>query len=344
MKNITNKKIFRNLIVILAAASLVLLISSLCPASFLPVFECDFEGGPVPEISGAGQIVSTQGFGQFGLGNWFLQNLTGGPMQTPGNQGDPTVLSLTDLPFHTHIEIRMDLAFIDSWDADDPTWGPDYFNVTVDGLVEFRETFSHWGGSQSFSPEPMQIIVERQKLFLNPGTDCIDSLYAMGPSLKNIPHSNSDLVITFYADGINWQGGNDESWGIDNIEIILIIEVPIDIKPDSDLNPINLDSNGLIPVAIFSSPEFDATQVDPTSISIAGAMVAVLGNGKPMAHEEDVNGDGFVDIVVQIETQSFDDLRLTGIVELKGTTFGGENIVGYDEVIIVPPVPPFEEL
>jgi hypothetical protein len=336
MKNTTNRNSYRRLTVILAAASLVLLISSLSPAAVIPVFKCDFEGGPVPEISGAGQIVGTQGFGPFGLDNYFLQNLTGGDPEQ-GIDGDPTVLTLSGLPFHTHIEIRMDLAFIDSWDAADPSdCGPDYFNVTVDSQVAFRETFSHWGGpEQSFAPEPEQIIVEQQKLFLNPGTDWIDSLYAMGPSLKNIPHSGSGLTITFHADGDGWQGGNDESWGIDNIEIFLIIEVDIDIKPGSDPNPINPGSNGLIPVAILSSPEFAARQVDPTSVTLAGASVAVRGKGKSMAHEEDVNGDGLVDLVVQVETQGLDDLGTGGTVKLTGTTFNGEAIVGYDEVVIV---------
>ncbi|MFX0203924.1 MAG: hypothetical protein ACFFCW_48120 [Candidatus Hodarchaeota archaeon] len=115
------------------------------------------------------------------------------------------------------------------------------------------------------------------------------------------------------------------------------IEVGIDIKPGSDPNPINPGSNGLVPVAILSSPEFDATQVDPASVSLAGANVAVRGKGKSLANEEDVNGDGLIDLVVQVETQGFDDLGAGGIVELTGTTFGGEDIVGYDDVIIVPP-------
>jgi hypothetical protein len=113
--------------------------------------------------------------------------------------------------------------------------------------------------------------------------------------------------------------------------------VEIDIKPGSDPNPINPGSNGLVPVAILSSEDFDATTVDPTSVELAGANVAVRGKGNSMAHEEDVNGDGLVDLVVQVETQSFDDLGAGGTVELTGTTFGGEDIVGYDEVVIVPP-------
>ena len=114
-------------------------------------------------------------------------------------------------------------------------------------------------------------------------------------------------------------------------------QVSIDIKPGSNPNSINPGSNGLVPVAILSSAVFDATQVDPTSVSLAGARVAVRGKGKFMAHEEDVNGDGLVDLVVQVETQGFDDLGVGGTVELTGITFGGEDIVGYDEVVIVPP-------
>jgi len=55
-----------------------------------------------------------------------------------------------------------------------------------------------------------------------------------------------------------------------------------------------------------------------------------------MAHEEDVNGDGYIDLVVQVETQGGDEWT-SGIVELNGTTYDGLSIVGYDEIIIVPP-------
>ena len=46
----------------------------------------------------------------------------------------------------------------------------------------------------------------------------------------------------------------------------------IDIKPGSDPNPINPGSNGLIPVAILSSEDFDATTVDPATIELAVAL------------------------------------------------------------------------
>jgi len=70
------------------------------------------------------------------------------------------------------------------------------------------------------------------------------------------------------------------------------IQVDIDIKPGSYPNSINLGSNGMIPVAILSSPYFDATQVDADTVALAGAGVAVKGKGnKLLASQEDVNGD-----------------------------------------------------
>ena len=111
----------------------------------------------------------------------------------------------------------------------------------------------------------------------------------------------------------------------------------IDIKPGSDPNPINPDSNGLVPVAILSSADFDARNVNSTTVELAGAGVAIRGKDKSMTHVEDVNEDGLPDLVVQVETQSFADLGDGGTVMLTGTTFGGVNIVGYDEILIVPP-------
>jgi hypothetical protein len=112
--------------------------------------------------------------------------------------------------------------------------------------------------------------------------------------------------------------------------------VQIDIKPGSDPNSINLGSNGTVPVAIFSTADFDATSVDPTSVTLADAEVKVKGNGTPMASEQDVNQDGLTDLVVHVSTSG---LALTdGDVEavLEGETFDGLRIQGSDFVRIVP--------
>ncbi|MGD8501005.1 MAG: hypothetical protein PVJ86_10180 [Phycisphaerales bacterium] len=119
------------------------------------------------------------------------------------------------------------------------------------------------------------------------------------------------------------------------------IQVEIDIKPGSDPNPINPGSNGLIPVAILTADGFEAADVDPGTVTLAGAEVAVRGKGnKLMSHLEDVDEDGDLDLVVQVDTQSEGAVWEEGVVTLTGKTYvelGAEDIRGTDYVIIAPP-------
>jgi hypothetical protein len=113
--------------------------------------------------------------------------------------------------------------------------------------------------------------------------------------------------------------------------------VQIDIKPGNEDNIINLGSNGVIPVAILSSADFDATTVDPTTIELAGAEVAVRGKGT-LTIEKDVNGDGLIDLEVKVETENLDPgIEQDGSATLTGETYDGVEITGSDDITIVPP-------
>ena len=115
------------------------------------------------------------------------------------------------------------------------------------------------------------------------------------------------------------------------------LPVGIDIKPGSWPNAINLDSKGVIPVAVLSSEDFDAATVDPSTVLLGGVDVAVRGKGnKLMAHIEDVDGDGLIDLVVQVDTEAA-SLWTSGTVILTATTYDNQDIIGSDEVVIVPP-------
>src|SRR5262249_39635910 len=84
------------------------------------------------------------------------------------------------------------------------------------------------------------------------------------------------------------------------------LQVAIDIKPGDESNPINFKSRGVTPVAIPSNADFDATTVRPETILLAGASVRLRPNGTPITSTEDVNGDGLLDLVVQVDTQSLE--------------------------------------
>ena len=119
-------------------------------------------------------------------------------------------------------------------------------------------------------------------------------------------------------------------------EFFTFKSVSIDIKPGSDPNCFNNDGHGVIPVAILSSPDFDATQVDPTSVSLDGQSIRIVGKGKTLAHIEDANGDGLDDLVVQIEDEDGIYLKGDTLATIMGDTLDGTSIVGTDEICIVP--------
>jgi len=122
------------------------------------------------------------------------------------------------------------------------------------------------------------------------------------------------------------------------IKVNSFVQVTIDIKPGDYPNSINLGSGGVTPVAILSSPGFDATQVDPLTIFLANAKVKLRGKGTPMASKTDVNGDGLLDLLVHVDTSamSLSDLG-DNQATLWGRTYGGIYIQGFDSIKIVPP-------
>jgi hypothetical protein len=115
------------------------------------------------------------------------------------------------------------------------------------------------------------------------------------------------------------------------------LAVLIDIKPGAYPNSINLGSAGVIPVAILSSETFDARTIDPESVRLAGAAVRMVGkSGKLLCHEEDVNGDGHVDLVCQVETVELAIEPGESVAMLVATTASGQTVRGEDSVRIVP--------
>lgn len=109
--------------------------------------------------------------------------------------------------------------------------------------------------------------------------------------------------------------------------ILYATEIIVDIKPGSDVNPINPGSNGKLPVAILSTASFGASTID------AGTIRFGPNDAEPLRYRlEDVDDDGDWDLVLKFSNQE------TGIAcgdteaTLTGQTLGGDELAGTDSI------------
>ena len=108
--------------------------------------------------------------------------------------------------------------------------------------------------------------------------------------------------------------------------------VEIDIKPGSDPNSINPNSMGLVPVAILTTDDFDATTVDPDTLSFM-ATLDVAGEPNCVRHGlEDVDGDGDIDLVCKFPQKTTWINCDTTQGAIIGETFSGQFIIGFDSI------------
>ena len=144
------------------------------------------------------------------------------------------------------------------------------------------------------------------------------------------PVSNPELTVqaSYFGRPYNalWFSFNNITT---DLNIIKTIEAVIDIKPDSDTNPINLKSKGLVPVAIITKDNLDALTVDLNSIIFAGA--------KPVKWRvKDIDGDGNDDLLLHFATQALSDLSLDSTeAVLTGVTLDSIPLIGKDSVKII---------
>ncbi|NNF11902.1 MAG: hypothetical protein HKN72_01685, partial [Gemmatimonadetes bacterium] len=135
----------------------------------------------------------------------------------------------------------------------------------------------------------------------------------------------------------------DDGEGTDD----LVLTVPhatvgINIKPLEDPNPVSLRGNGTMPVAILGSIDLDVNDINPATLSLgdgsgADTPIEQKRSGDFPAYVEDVDGDGFMDLVTMFSVRNMvdnGDLSALSIeLVLRGFLMDGcTNIQGTDTV------------
>lgn len=288
------------------------------------VSEIVFDGGPqLSEINALSYWTYTEQsiFGDFYGGilrpkvGIYLHTQPGKTLEewkTDISSGSPDVYLIWAEPFYTN-PTALELETWEKWDAYDmsypllwmslespdyPFWAPALDDYITGAAVSYPTPF--WG-DQSFASREY------------------GSLYIVAISIKAGEGGSWPDFIGYVDDVIINEDQMDFS----------PIAVSVDIRPGSSKNPVNLKSRGKVPVAILTTDDFDAAEVDPDTVELAGA--------KPLRWRmADVDDDGDMDMLFHFKTQHLELDSTSTEAALSGKTLGGIPLEGSDSVNIVP--------
>ena len=114
------------------------------------------------------------------------------------------------------------------------------------------------------------------------------------------------------------------------------VEVPIDIKPGSADNPLNLGSEGEIPVAILGCETVNVYEINQGSLLLAGNAARVKGKKEQIGSFGDVDGDGYTDLIVHFPTEGLALTQADTSATVTGSLANGTPIEGSDYITVVP--------
>jgi hypothetical protein len=142
------------------------------------------------------------------------------------------------------------------------------------------------------------------------------------------PGTEQHLAI--YSGGWNDEGYLPNIYGfVAETTMSEITVIPIDIRPGGFPNSINPFSKGVIPVAIMSTPNFDAMSVDTASVRFG-----ISGTEAVARHFafEDVDGDNDLDMILHFNTEDTNISCGSMSAVITGMTLDGHRFMGMDSV------------
>jgi hypothetical protein len=184
------------------------------PAAAQVVYSNTFDA---PATVGAGVTASWAGPG--GLKSTIAPYTGYGQFWSTDNSSTQTVLTLSNLPAHTAVDIDFTAIFLDSWDSTNGSPAPDWYEVYVNGNLVGQYTYNNASGNVAqiggATLVAQYVQFDTSQFYSDSVVDfSTDAVYSFA-------HSGSTLTFGIKAGGAGWQGGSDESLGIDNIRIVL---------------------------------------------------------------------------------------------------------------------------
>jgi hypothetical protein len=141
--------------------------------------------------------------------------------------------------------------------------------------------------------------------------------------------------------------------GAETAKLVSAETVKLDIKPRRCPNPLNINSSGLLPVAILGTEDFDVNDVDPATVLLEGIAPAgwhfedvstpVEAGGDPCECTTD-SADGLMDLHLRFPVgELVESLEAGGPLEdgeeivltLTGMTYGGASVEGSDCIFVI---------
>jgi hypothetical protein len=147
------------------------------------------------------------------------------------------------------------------------------------------------------------------------------------------------VSLSSMVDRVVWFGTGlrGHRYGIDNLRWVSqapqLLAVQIDLRPDSETNPIQLRSRGVVPVVLYGEVDFAVEYVDWKTLAFGPNAAAVAHRNGP--HFDDIDGDGLLDMILHHRIADIglttDDIEVC----LNGQTIDGMSFEGCDDVMPV---------
>jgi hypothetical protein len=240
--------------------------------------------------------------------------------------------------------------------SDSADWEGAFVNLNGDGGADYMVGFTGYGpggglagylyifGGRGGWIHPLMPYTEGVWYYVRRELDCSTNtgtfyVCEVGNPAKEATYSIESNYVNTYIDSISIWTSNSQGADAYVDELVVsgasIISVAIDIKPGSDPNSINLGAEGVVPVAILTTPDFDAASVDEFSLTLSGSAVRLKGKSDRAGSLEDVDGDGDLDLVIQFDINELALQEGATQAVLEGFTLDGTPIMGKDSVRIV---------